>query len=196
MVSMGVSASDEIQHPNLSENPGGHPSGHHTSGHKSKNHSGGHQGKNHFHNWHDHRHHSLHDHYYNSVYYADYEWVFNPVTKVWDWTRMPIIKEKKSAVEQSIVETVAPVSYIPTPLATTPVSYVPTPVVTTPISPIAADGSSDAGKMGNMAEKMDNTIRKMGNTTGKMGNTTGKIGGNGYCDQKNRWRNGYCDQKD
>ena len=85
-----VGAANEVQHL--------HKGGHH--------HPGGH----HFHNWHDHHHHHLHDHYYNGIYYSNYEWMYNPVTLVWDWIHVPvevqpIIEEVQPVVKQPIIAT-------------------------------------------------------------------------------------------
>ena len=93
----------------------------------------------------------------------NYEWVYNPVTLVWDWAHVPVIEKAPTCHRRSTtrLENVQPVSYIPTPIATTPISYVPTPIVMTPVSP--------------MTEKMENTIEKIGNTTGNMGKITEKI---------------------
>ncbi len=88
MTAAVVSTADEIHNS--------HPSGHHPGNH--------HQGRHHFHNWHDHHHHHYHDHYYNGIYYSDYEWVHNPVTLLWDWTYVPIVKEQPVVVEQPVVE--------------------------------------------------------------------------------------------
>src|SRR5208283_2286710 len=55
-----------------------------------KNTGGLHLGKHNFNNWHDQHQHQHHDHYYNGIYYTDYEWIYNPVTIVWDWTYIPV----------------------------------------------------------------------------------------------------------
>ena len=49
---------------------------------------------------------TLHDRYYNGVYYANYEWVYHPVTLVWDWAHVPVVEKVQPVIEelQPVVE--------------------------------------------------------------------------------------------